>query len=331
MKKLLVIAVAACMATPAMADTILFGQLEASVDSLDGVSKSTTLSSNSSRIGVKGSVDLDYGLKAIYHAEWGVDTGGDGEYDFKNRDQVVGIAGNFGAVLAGRHDTPFKLLSGKADMFWTTQLGTSRQITGGSSWDLRPNNVIAYQTPNISGFQALAAYVTEDNGNGADAFSINGIYDNGLLMFGAGYENHSAELNGGGDGIEGIDDSSSARIIAGFSMAGAKVNIFYQSVFDDIGIEDNDNDTYGIGLSYGIGAGTIKAQYYQRTVAGEENNPTLMAAGYDHNLGKNTTVYIQYAQSEEGLGLGGSGHGESIDSDIDGDTTGVSIGLRHKF
>ncbi|MCK5877562.1 MAG: porin, partial [Candidatus Marithrix sp.] len=190
MKKLFVAVAAVCTCiavTPAMADTILFGQLHASVDSLDGANKSTSLSSNSSRIGVKGSVDLNYNLKAIYHAEWGMDTGDDGSYDFSNRNQVVGIAGNFGAVLAGRHDTPFKILSGKADMFWTNQLGQNRQITGGSGWDLRPNNVIAYQTPKFSGFQALAAYVTEDNGNDADAFSINGIYENGPLMVGAGY------------------------------------------------------------------------------------------------------------------------------------------------
>ncbi|HHB92359.1 MAG TPA: porin, partial [Thioploca sp.] len=315
----------------AMADTILYGRIHTSVDSLDGASKSTSLSSNTSRIGVKGSMDLDYGLKAIYKAEWGIDSGGDGAYEFKNRDQFVGIAGSFGAILAGRHDTPFKLLTGKVDMFWTKQLGQNRQITNGSGWDLRVNNVLAYQTPKIGNFQALAAYVTEDNNNGVDAISVNGIYDDKTLMFGAGYETHSAEFNGG-DGINGIDSSSSARVIAGFSMAGAKVTLFYQGVFDDRGIADNDNDTYGIGLSYGIGtAGTIKAQYYQRSNAGEENNPTLMAAGYDHKLGKNTEVYLQYAQSDKGLGLGGTGHGESMGSDIDGDTTGVSIGLRHKF
>ncbi len=321
---------AACMATPTMADTILFGQLHASVDSLDGASKSTSLSSNSSRIGVKGSVNLDYGLKALYHAEWGMDTGDNGSYDFSNRNQVVGIGGNFGAVLVGRHDTPFKMVTGKSDMFWTTQLGQSRQITNGSGWDLRANNVIAYQTPNLNGFQAIAAYVTEEDGNDSDAFSVNGIYDNGPFMFGAGYEMHSAEMNGGDETNE-IDDSSAARIIAGFNMAGAKVNILYQSVFDDKGIADNDNDTYGIGLSYGMGPGTIKAHYYLRGAEGNDNNPTLLAVGYDHKLGKNTDAYLQYAQSEEGLGLGGVGHGESIGADTDGDTTGISIGLRHKF
>ncbi|MDM8567185.1 porin [Candidatus Halobeggiatoa sp. HSG11] len=330
MKKLLVMAAAACMATPAMADTILFGQLHASVDSLDGASKSTSLSSNSSRIGVKGSVALDYGLQAIYHAEWGIDTGDNDSYDFSNRNQVVGIGGNFGAVLVGRHDTPFKAVSGKADLFWATQIGHSRQITNGSGWDKRPSNVLMYKTPKISGVQATAMYITEEDGDDKDAFGFNAIYDNGSLMLGAGYEMHSAEMNGGGEGTD-IDDSSSARLIGGFNMAGAKINLFYQSVFDDQGIDDNDNDTFGIGLSYGMGPGTFKTHYYQRALPGDDNNSALVAIGYDHKLGKNTAAYVQYAQSDEGLGLGGVGHGETMAADSDGDTTGVSIGIVHKF
>lgn len=350
MKKLLAIAIAAGLAAPAMADTTLYGQLHASVDLLDGSGDSTdtTVSSNSSRIGVKGSSDLNGGLKVIYQAEWGIDTGGaDNSVSgttigtgsaFSKRNQVVGIAGGFGAVLLGRHDTPLKIVGRKADLFWSTQLGQNRNITNPGAWDLRVNNVIAYQSPKMGGFQALAAYVTD---LGADAqaaagtggkdestaFSINGFYNAGPLLLGAGYEKHDlgSNLTGGGGA-----DRSAYRLMASYKFGAAKVVGFYQSE-NDIDFVNTDATVWGLGASYKVSPnGTIKGQYYERS-QDNANDSTLVAVGYDHKLGKKTDVYAQYAQTDEGLGLGGAGHGESIDGDAGGDASGFSVGVRHKF
>ena len=347
MKKLIAIAIAAGMAAPVMADTTLYGQLHASYDILSGSNDYAGVASNSSRIGVKGSTDLTGGLKAIYQAEWGMDTGGadndkglvkSGKTAITNRNQVVGIAGGFGAVLIGRHDTPLKIIGRKADLFWSTQLGQNRNIVNPGAWDLRPNNVVAYQSPKIGGFQALAAYVTDlgvantapntDDKDGSTAFSINGIYKAGPMMVGAGYETHDLDNP---LAVGGTDSRDAFRLMGSYKFGAAKVVGFYQNE-SDVGFTSGvDADTWGLGASYKVSsAGTVKGQYYERDQDQVNDNETLLAIGYDHKLGKKTHVYGQYAVTEFG-GLGGAGHGESVGADSGGDADGFSFGIRHKF
>ncbi len=336
MKKLLAIAIAAGMAAPVFANTTLYGQLHASVDVLDangGTDSETTVSSNSSRIGVKGSTDLSNGLKAIYKAEWGMETGGadaTSTYQFKNRNQVIGVAGGFGAVLIGRHDTPMKIVGRKADLFWSTQLGQNRSVTNPKAWDLRVNNVVAYQSPKMGGFQALAAYVTDAGGTGDNtAFSINGIYKAGPLMVGAGYETHD---------FKGSDDENAFRLMASYKFGAAKVVGFYQDETNSgamLASSTADATVVGLGASYKVSsAGTVKGQYYTRDVDGAAETTDLIALGYDHSLGKSTAVYAQYAtiSGNGGVTLGGNGHEESISAGATGDEAdGFSVGIRHKF
>ncbi len=52
-----------------------------------------------------------------------------------NRNSFIGLSGNFGTTLVGRHDTPLKLVGRKADLFGD-QIGDSRNlITTGSLGD----------------------------------------------------------------------------------------------------------------------------------------------------------------------------------------------------
>ena len=330
MKKILAIAIAgavSAIAVPAMADTTVYGQLHASYDLLDadgaGVKSKNSVSSNSSRVGVKGSADLNGGLKAIYQAEWGMDTGGKDDTKglvFSNRNQVVGIAGGFGAVLLGRHDTPLKTVGRKADLFWSTQLGQNRNIVNPGNWDLRVNNVIAYQTPKMGGFQALAAYVTDLAGTDDNtAFSVNGFYNAGPIMLGAGYETHD---------LDGAPDENAYRLMGSYKIGPAKLVGFYQ---DETNAASADANVIGVGAAYKLGAGTVKGQYYTRDIDGTSKDPDLIAIGYDHKLGAKTDVYAQYATISEGAKLGGAGHGESISSTNGGDSDGISFGIRHKF
>ncbi len=347
MKKILAIAIAgavSAIAVPAMAETTVYGQLHASYDLLDAdgaaVKSKNTVASNSSRVGVKGSADLNGGLKAIYQAEWGIDTGGangspvgngsgGGKPTLSNRNQVVGVAGGFGAVLLGRHDTPMKIVGRKADLFWSTQLGQNRSILNAKVWDQRANNVIAYQSPKMGGFQALAAYVTDIAGSDDNtATSINGFYNAGPLMLGAGYETHD---------VKGAGDENAYRLMGSYKIGAAKIVGMYQDETNDstvaglLGGDGRDATVFGIGASYKLGAGTIKGQYYTRDIDKTSKDPDLIAIGYDHKLGAKTEVYAQYATISEGATLGGNGHGESIKSTNGGDADGISFGIRHKF
>jgi len=343
MKKLLAIAIAAGVSAPVLADTTLYGQLHASYDALSGATDKNTVASNSSRIGVKGSAELNAGLKAIYQAEWGIDTGGEaggadktavkgGGVSFSNRNQVVGLAGGFGALLIGRHDTPMKTVGRKADLFWSTQLGQNRSVTNPALWDIRANNVIAYQTPKMGGFQALGAYVTDIAGSDDNtAFSVNGFYNAGPMMLGAGYETHD---------VDGAGDQNAYRLVGSYKIGPAKLVGFYQDETNDAGVSElltgitggtPDATVIGVGAAYKIGAGTVKAQYYTRDNDGAgADDPELIAIGYDHKLGSKTEVYGQYANVTDGA-IGGAGHGEKVGPDAGGDAGGISVGIRHKF
>lgn len=336
MKKILAIAIVAGMSAPVLADTTLYGQLHASVDLMDGAAGSleTTVASNSSRIGVKGSAELNAGLKAIYQAEWGMDTGGGtGPNGLSNRNQVVGLAGGFGAVLIGRHDTPLKTVGRKADLFWSTQLGQNRSIVnrnldGVAGLDLRADNVIAYQTPKMGGFQSLAAYVTDVGGNDDDsAFSINGFYNAGPLMLGAGYETRDTVATAG-------TESDNYRLMGSYKIGAAKVVGFFQNQ-DVTGAKTADADTWGIGGSYNLGAGTVKGQYYEIDDSKGTDSASLISVGYDHKLGSKTAIYGQYALVDNDAGsnvtLGGGGHGTNTAPDSSGEVSGISVGIRHKF
>lgn len=164
--------------------------------------------SRASRLGVKGSEDLGGGLKAIYQLEFGVNLNDTNNNVVSNADSItyrnsfVGLAGNFGTFLMGRHDTPMKISTGKLDMFVDTMADYNGTV---GFRDLRADNVIAYISPSWSGFQfagavipvggATAGFGENLNSDGiADGYSLAGIYSNGPFYGSAAYESLGNEL-----------------------------------------------------------------------------------------------------------------------------------------
>jgi predicted porin len=161
-----------------------------------------------SRLGVKGSEDLGNGLKAIYQVEFGINLNDTNNNVLSNSDSItyrnsfVGLAGNWGTLLGGRHDTPMKISTGKLDLFADTMADMNGTI---GFRDLRADNVVAYISPNWSGFQLAAAIVpaggATGGGNGlnleedelAGTYSIAAIYSNGPFYASAAFENLNNE------------------------------------------------------------------------------------------------------------------------------------------
>jgi predicted porin len=234
-KKLITLAVAAAMAAPvaAMADATMYGKLHVSIDyqdvksndplrpdgfkgwGINGINPALRRggagdATRSNRIGIKGSEDLGGGLKAIWQVELGV-TLGDRDGDINNgdrgsavnmRNSFVGLAGNWGTFLIGRHDTPLKISTGALDLFSDTQADYNATIRFN---DVRADNAIAYISPSWGGFQLAAAIVpgggaTANGDYNLDSDSINqawglaGIYKNGPWYASAAYEAMSSEL-----------------------------------------------------------------------------------------------------------------------------------------
>jgi predicted porin len=157
-----------------------------------------------SRLGVKGSEDLGNGLKAIYQVELGINLNDTNNNVLSNSDSItyrnsfVGLAGNWGTLLGGRHDTPMKISTSKLDLFVDTMADYNGTV---GFRDLRADNAIAYISPNWSGFQLAAAIIPSGGATGggqglnieesdlASTYSIAAIYSNGPFYASAALEN----------------------------------------------------------------------------------------------------------------------------------------------
>ena len=175
--------------------------------------------SRASRLGFKGSEDLGNGLKAIYQLEFGVNLNDTNDNVLSNSDSItyrnsfVGLAGDWGTFLMGRHDTPMKISTGKLDLFADTMADYNGTV---GFRDLRADNAVAYISPSWSGFQLAAAFVPSGGatggGNGlnleedsiADTYSIAAIYSNGPFYASAAFENLNSEhFNSQATALEG--------------------------------------------------------------------------------------------------------------------------------
>lgn len=160
-----------------------------------------------SRFGIKGSEDLGNGLKAVYQIEIGVnfDTNNaltNNADTFYWRNTFAGLAGDWGTILMGRHDTPLKISTAKLDLFSDTMADYNGTI---GFDDLRADNAVAYISPSWAGFQLAAAIVPSGMGTALGVSNVNsdqinggyslaGIYKNGPFYGSVAYESLNEEM-----------------------------------------------------------------------------------------------------------------------------------------
>lgn len=129
------------------------------------------VSSNSSNFGFRGTEKLGGGLDVWYQIEMGsvaIDAGGG---NLAGRNSAVGLRGDWGSILLGQWDTPYKNATSNLDPFGNTSIaGYTNIMAGGSTtpngsnaasrqgFDRRQRNVVQYWTPDMKGFVVRAAY-----------------------------------------------------------------------------------------------------------------------------------------------------------------------------
>lgn len=356
-KSLIALAVASVVSAPAFAATSnvdVYGKLHVSVSMFDDQQESggghvgtndIQFSSNASRIGFKGAEDLGGGLAAIWQIENGIDLD-EGNGTWASRNSFVGLKGGWGTVLLGKHDTPLKLVGRTVDLFGDT-MADSRNVMGGGS-DTRAENVLAYISPNFSGFSVAAAYSTDpfqdgseyDNKADADEMSVynlNATYNNGPLYVGVGY--------GDGDGHEALGLGAHWRVAAGYTFGNFKLVGQYDSLEEDVPVAVvGDYDAWMVGGSYTMGAMVFKANYMEGEFDNVDNfDINQWTLGMDYNLSKRTALYALYASGENVvLGSGGGSSDQIAPGDsrfapagwsvgTNEDVSVFSIGMTHSF
>jgi predicted porin len=289
---------------------------------------------NFSRIGFKGSEDLGGGLKAIWQIESqlssstkGTTDGVGATGDLANRNTFIGLSGGFGTALVGRHDTPYKIATGKYDIFADTIADYNLGRLDGVSLidaahDARSPDAIAYISPNWSGFTFAAAVVSTNvagnlnSGDTMDAYSLALMYANGPLTVDVGYQDVDT------------NNSKAWKVGVGYTFGDLKLGFVYEDVenyVSVVGTESGaDRDSMQVSAAYNMGAITLKALYGQADVdnvaagvkVAGDTDQDLWAIGADYALSKRTTAYVIY----------GNGDNDSGD-----DASGWTVGMRHSF
>ncbi|MGH8192781.1 MAG: porin [Woeseiaceae bacterium] len=299
---------------PAFAEIDVYGRLIVTVQNSDEAGESVVeLQSNASRVGVKGTEELDYGLAAIYQFEWEVDPDGqDGSDNFSARNQFVGLQGAFGTVKVGRHDTALKDAADDFELFNDLEGDIKHTFNG----ENRLKNYIGYTTPTLGDAFSVTVNLfpgedaTVGNDGIADGTSVSVNYATDLLYVALAQD---SDLDG-----EGVDTT---RLVGAYTLGRAQFSLLYQRT-DAGGI---DEDGFGGSVAWTFGKNTAKLQYLNADVyridlqADPLDNllESQVSLGLDHELGENTKLFGFYTSGDIGA------TNESNDY--------LAIGIDHKF
>lgn len=323
-----------------------------------------------SRLGVKGSETLSGGLKAVYQIEIDIPIA-DADYVFANgdsgrirmRDSYLGLAGDWGTFLIGRHDTPSKISTGGLDLFADT-LADYNYTVGFN--DLRADNSIFYTSPSLWGFHLAGAVLpggkatmmgvpSVDADSIAAGWSIAVTYDKGPFFASAAYERLGSELWAPQDGAYDIahavfaDDDSKWRIGLGLlDWYGVTLTGIYESRSNVYGMPvDASANLWQVQTGCAFGNNLIKAMYGQAEL-GACADPWDVGFRYTCNAGKFGQAFggrlggVLDSEDKSTWAIGFD-HNFSKrtkvyalyttvnDDNLDADWSGFSLGMMHNF
>ena len=328
-------ALALIASTAAMAEGVtIYGTLDASITKASKTSTGFDGSGNwnGTNWGLKGSEDLDGGMKATFNVEQGLNIGTGSLANggtptaagtMFNRQANVGLSGEFGGIKAGLQTSPFigAALNGVAngnESFYVPLLvmaGTGMTAGGGTGTGqgggfFIPNSV-SYTTPTVGGITG-SALTQLDSGVAANKYSAYSVaYAAGDLSVAAGYQNRAGLGGYTGTTVNAAYQMGEARLVAGYHISeptgAAKIN------------------TYNLGVSYAVAPKTaVSLQYARNDQAAAKS---IVNVGAQYTLSKTTYLYATLSQGQKGAMTLYSGAA----SYTTGNQTGYAIGLVKGF
>jgi predicted porin len=293
-KKLVAVAVAGVLAAPLAAqaqtaNVTLYGRLNVDYELVtgrqaDGSNPNVSrLSSNSSRIGVRGTESLGGGLNAIFQIESNVsgDTGNSSGSGLGSRETFVGFQGTWGTFKMGKFLMPYDDLHpifGNVPTYTTSILstadlwaqGTSSKFGGG--FDARLGNSVRYDSPVYSGFNYSAQVSMRDSSGFADnntgaapnfggdngdhtqelrhayVWGVAGYYNNGPIQAGIGYERNVKVR------APTLDDYA-LTVTGAYNFGVVRPALVYERLDYDTPSGSLKRDLWGVSLTAPIGPG----------------------------------------------------------------------------
>ena len=343
-KSLIALAVAGAFAAPAFAATSnidISGKMAWDVTKMGSTGTSDLdtyrVNNNNSRITVRGTEDLGGGMKAGFSAtyNWGLGNGS----QFTSQETYALLGGGWGEVRIGVHDPLIKPIARRVDLFADQSTGDARHLTAQGGIDGRANNVLAYISPNFSGFQVAVGHAMDETKGVSTAGSVNMAsltYNNGPLYIGLGYDDRN-DLGVGAPIAPTADDQTTWRVGASYSLGDLRFVGMYQSTDSVGGTAGADVKVWGLGAGYTMGALTFKGQYYDLSDDRASRDASAYALGVDYAFSKRTVAQLAYSKvkNDSGINYGGAtvagGTNDAIAIANGADPTRLSLGIVHNF
>ncbi len=304
-KSLIALAVAGAMTAPivAQADATLYGSFRMGLIGADGADMD--LRDESTRIGIKGDVDLGLeNTKGLFHWEANVQTTDNTSGDmFKARLAYMGATGDWGTALVGRQYHPYyTMVNSHTNIFNGADKDFGEALALGNVNHKRVDNTLAYASPVMSGFQVVAGAVIASNGSDND-----GSFDDDVDGYNIGAQYTGVEglrLSASYGDVDAGDayESDIWGLGATYSIDALTVAAKYEEREDSYGADDVEWTVWELATQYQIGATALKARYgnidADAGVLGSEDGDQW-GVEVEHKLGKKGRVWVGYTDFDE--------------------------------
>ena len=291
----------------------------------DGVNeKEIDLVSNSSRLGLKGQLEMQDGLVGLYQIEYQIDPvdghardevrGENGEIKvtdstFTQRNSYVGLKGSFGTLKLGKHDTPLKKASLKVDLFNDLK-GDIKNITDGEN---RITSFLGYDSPVFGGGVSISVSLSKGKDDGVLGTDLDGEfgtnlsaslkYDIEVIQFVIATEKAS---------IKGFDHNRLGMMIPAGPVT---IGLIHTTTESTVGNSvDYDATTISIAGKVADGNGRVKFQY---GTSDKSAGLTQTQIGYDHKLFKNFKILAYHTVRSQDA--------------VNSDDAHTGLGIEYKF
>lgn len=344
MKKLLLAsAVAALSITAAQAAPTVYGKVFLTLDAKDGNEYSSNkdarsqLTSNSSRLGVKGSEALTANTDLVYQLEYRLDTDVDGNRNWESRDTYLGLAHKqYGTAVAGRLTA--------IDDYINYAKVASGGVVGGDDVlanfkGPRANNAFAYFSPDFKGAQVMAMYAMDETKNAVGTGNESLLRD--AWGLGAKYEPTTLPVKAGITYIQaGATDTNAATLDYALRVSGAyaitpAITVAGQyQLAEGYSVDSNNNkqtalgkqkeQTYTISGSYKVGATPWTAysqlDFVKNADYVKDDKEERIVVGGKYAFNQNTTGHIYSGYLKE-----------KSKGSPDANSYGIGAGIEYKF